>query len=169
MLASLPPNSRVLVLPADALVRGNVDVLLSLDLGDGAIAAREDVRRNRQNLATLVRRVSARQGLDWQAALKLLAVGYPRVGNGNVAFDPRVAVMASAALTKASWSDLAGPLIAVYGASWAEALNIVLAGQNRPLGTESVGNVALEGVEAGAPVLIGFAQSRLAPGLFTAA
>ena len=50
-----------------------------------------------------------------------------------------------------------------------EALNLVAAGRNRPLGPEAVGNVALEDVEPTAPVLIGFAQSRLSPGLFTAA
>jgi hypothetical protein len=166
VLASLPAGSRVLVLPPDAVVRGSVDALFAA-AGDAAIAAREDVRRGRRNLAVLLRRISARQGRDWRGALEVLAAGHRLIGHGRLPFDPRVAVVRTDGLRGAGWPELARPLIETYRATWAEALNVVLAGANRPLDASLAGNVALEDVDPAAPVLAGFTQARLSPALFT--
>jgi len=70
-------------------------------------------------------------------------------------------VIRPGALAETGWADLARGLVETYGATWVEALNVVAGGRFRPLPESLVGNVALEDVEGSAPVLIGFAQSRL--------
>lgn len=161
VLAALPERSQALVLPSDALVRGDLSRLLNLDLGEDAIAARADIRRSRRNHDATLRRISARQEADWQAALDLLAVAHARPGHEGPPFDPRVALVSATRLRAAGWEELAGALIGDYQASWAEALNITLGGQAVKLGTDDVVNVALEDIDEKAPIIIGFAQSRL--------
>lgn len=161
VLASLPAEARVLVLPSDALVRADLEPLFAADLGTEPIAARPDIRRNRQNRDALLRRISARQGPDWEGALRFLAATHGRAPHDAELFDPRVAVIRPGALADAGWADLARGLVETYGATWVEALNVVAGGRFRPLPESLVGNVALEDVEGSAPVLIGLAQSRL--------
>lgn len=169
VLASLPEGTRVLTLPPDALVRGPLETLFETDLGGAVVAARADVRRNRRNLAVLLRRISSRQGPAWSDALTLIAEGHRRIGHGHAPFDPRVAVLDISALAGSDWGRLARPLIETYGASWVEAMNVLLAGASEPLSPQMVGNAALEDVEGTAAVVTGLSQSRLPAAMFTRA
>jgi len=160
-LGSLPPGSRALLLPADAVVRGPLDALFEAELGGAAVAARDELRRGRQDLSTMLRRIAMRQARGWQDALALLAAAHARCGHGATTFDPRVAVLDADALRADGFSVLARELIEEFGASLGEALNIVLRGRRAPLAPSDVSNVALETPAPGATVIWGLSVARM--------
>ncbi|MDQ7991043.1 MAG: hypothetical protein AAGC63_09990 [Propionicimonas sp.] len=161
VLNSLPSGVRALLLPSDAVVRGPLEGLFEVDLAGAAVAAGDELRRGRQDLSTMLRRIATRQARGWQDALALLAASQARCGHGATAFDPRVSVVDPDALRAAGFATLARPLIEDFGASLGETLNIVLRGRRAALGPGDHGNVALETPAAGATVISGLSQARM--------
>lgn len=161
VLGSLPDGVRALLLPSDAVVRGPLDALFEVDLDGAAVATRDELRRGRQDLSTLLRRLATRQARGWQEALALVAAGHRRCRHGATTFDVRVAVVDPDALRAEGFTDLARPLIEDFGASLGEALNLVLRGRRAPLAAADHSNIALETPAPGATVISGLSQARM--------
>ncbi len=161
VLGALPDGVRALLLPSDAVVRGPLDALFAIDLAGAALAAREELRRGRDDLSTLLRRIAARQANGWREALALLAAGHAHCGHGSATFDPRVAVLDTTALAASGFTALSRNLIEDYGASLGEALNLVLRGRHARLAACDHATAALETPPAGATVISGLSQARM--------
>lgn len=168
VLDALPDGTRALVLSADTVLRGDPAALFGAVTSASGLAAEVDVRRNRLDLAGMIRRVSARQGDDWQRALRFAAAAHRRCGHGRQVPDARVCMIDPAALRSAGWSELAGELIESFGARFAEALALVVAGDFALLPEHSLTRVALERHDPDAVVLQGAGAARVPVGWLAA-
>ncbi|WP_298748894.1 hypothetical protein [uncultured Serinicoccus sp.] len=131
---SAPDARRVVVLPAAVLLPDDLSALFDVDLGGMPVAAPADPRRGRRQLAGLIRSLSSRQGDDAAGALELVAAASRDADVLRVPFDPVVLVADPAAL-RAAGLERVVPLMLRYGATFREALNIVLGGRWTVLST----------------------------------
>ena len=69
MLERTSRPQQTLVLTSDSVLSADSSVLFAAPTSSAGLAAQPDVRRNRQSLSVLIRRVSARQGADLCSAL----------------------------------------------------------------------------------------------------
>ncbi|MGC3994809.1 MAG: hypothetical protein QM779_11965 [Propionicimonas sp.] len=152
---------RALLLSRYARVTRDLSGLLGEAFGEDAVLARPDLRRNRGDVSSLLRRVSARQAQDWPAALTFLAGAHRLSGHGAQSFDTKGALVSLPRLEQAGWRRWARDLVETYGASWSEALNIVLAGRSRPLPPDVVTSIALETPDPSAAIVNGFRIAQL--------
>ena len=134
-LQSVPEARRVVVLPAPVLLPDDLSPLFDVDLGAMPVAAPADPRGSRRQLAGLIRSLSSRQGDDAAGALGLVAAASRDADVLRVPFDPVVLVADPAALRDAG-VDRVVPLVLRYGATFREALNIVLGGRWTELAPE---------------------------------
>ncbi|ANS78707.1 hypothetical protein SGUI_1311 [Serinicoccus hydrothermalis] len=116
---------RVLVLPAGVLLPDDLRPLLEHDLDGRPVAAPREPRGSRRLAVGLVRSLSSRQGDDAAGALDLLVAGSRRIDVLGAPFDP-VVLVADPALLRAAGAEEVVPLMLRYGATFREALNIVL-------------------------------------------
>ena len=161
VLNALPDGTRVLLLNADNVLRGDPTGLFGTATSPCGLAADPDVRRNRQSLSILIRRVSARQGDDWRRALRFAAAAHRRVGHDPRVPDARVCVIDVAALRAAGWTQLAGELIGTFGARFGEALALVTKGEFALLPAATQTRLGVEPYDPGALVLQGAGASRV--------
>ncbi|WP_298133304.1 hypothetical protein [Micropruina sp.] len=167
VLDALPDATRALVLTSDTVLRDDPAELFDAPTSAAGLAAELDVRRARQSLSVLIRRVSARQGDDPGRALAFVASAHRRCGHGRQVPDVRACVIDAGALRAAGWSDLAGELIGTYSARFAEAVAVVTAGDFQPLPSHALTRVALERHDPDAVVLLGAGAARIRPSTLT--
>lgn len=124
-------------LPAAALLRGDVGVLAGQGPGPGnMLAARDDQHLGRGSGFALLRRVASRQGKDNRKALQFTFAALGIHPSDFPTFDTNVMVADLRAMRTAGLSCQAMALIAVYGASFREALNAIVGAARRELPTE---------------------------------
>ena len=161
VVEALPDGTRALLLSSDSVLRKDPRSLFTAKVSTAGLAADVDVRRSRQSLTVLIRRVSARQGDDWRNALRFAAAAHRRCGHGHLVPDTRACVIDAAALRVAGWSELAGELIETFGSRFAEALALIVAGDFTPWPEHSLTRGALEQYDPEAVVLAGAGAARV--------
>ena len=161
VLAALPDHCRALVLTSDAVLRDAPNALFAAATGGDVLAADPDLRRNRQSLSVLIRRVSARQGADWQRALQFAATAHRRCGHGGIVPDTRVCVIDPVALRASGWSELAGELIGTFSARLSEALAVAIRGVFADLPAHAQTRLGVEPYDPEAVVLQGAGAARV--------
>lgn len=160
-LAALPDGTRALVLSSDTVLRGDPAALFVAPVSTAGLAASTEVRRGRQSLSVLIRRVSARQRDDWQRALRFAAAAHRRCGHGAEVPDTRVCIVDPAALRATGWAELAGELIGTFDARWGEALAVVGRGDFAELPSGALTRLGLEPYDPDAVVLQGAGAVRV--------
>ncbi|WP_281965697.1 hypothetical protein [Serinicoccus marinus] len=158
---------RVLVIPAAVLLPEDLQPLLDHDLQGEPVAAPRDPRGSRRLSVGLLRSLSSRQGEDAAGALDLIAWGSRRIDVLGAPFDPVVVVVDPAALGAAG-SDQVIPLMVRFGATFREALNMVLGGRWTPLPERWASIPHLQTPEPGAELLSYRVGARPWSGLTTA-
>jgi len=161
VLDALPNGARVLLLSADTVLRGDPTPLFDTATSTTGLAADLDVRRNRQSLSVLIRRVSSRQGDEWRRALQFAAAAHRRVGHGAWVPDSRVCVIEVEALQSAGWSALAAELIGTFDARFGEALAVVTEGRFEPLPDATQSRVGVQPHDPDALVVQGAGAARV--------
>ena len=161
VLDALPDGTRALLISADSVLTTDPSALLDAEPSRAGVAAELDVRRNRQSLSVLIRRISARQGDDWRAALRFATAAHRRCGHGAQVPDSRVCVLDVEALRACGWAELAAELIQGYDARFGEALAVVTRGEFAPLPAHSVTRVGVEAFDPAAIVVQGAAGARV--------
>ena len=161
VLNALPDHTRALMLSSDSVLRGDPMALFDAATSSSGLAADPDVRKNRQSLSVLIRRVSSRQGEDWRRALRFAAAAHRRSGHGARVPDTRVCVIDPAALRAAGWTELAGELIGTFDARLGEALALVTRGDFAPLPEHGQTRLGLEPYDPDAVLLQGAGAVRV--------
>lgn len=161
VLQAVPDGARVLLLSSDTVVRGALDPLFDAPVSAAGLAAAPDVRKYLRSLSVLIRRVSSRQGDDWQRALRFAAAAHRRCPHGATVPDVRACVIDVAALRASGWTELAGELTGTFDARISEALSIVTRGDYAPLPEHSFTRIAVERADPAALVVHGAASAKV--------
>lgn len=161
VLAAMPDATRVVLLNADSVLRGDISGLFETPTSAAGVAANPEVRRNRQSLSALIRRVSSRQGDDWRQALRFAAAAHRRCPHGAHVADARTCVIDVRALRAAGWAQLAPELIGTFGARFGEALAVVTRGDVAALPAHALTRLGVEPTDPQALLLQGAGAARV--------
>ena len=122
-------HERLIVVPAGAEVRADIAALAATDLGESAIAAKHDVRKNRSSGLTLMRRTASAFGDDHVGALKYVFASHAGMNEDFAPFDPQIAVLNPSALRRDGVAQRVLGLLSEVTIGYVDALQTVVRGR----------------------------------------
>ena len=134
--ALFPDHERLVVVPAAAEVAADVIELSGLGFGDGLIAAKHDVRKNRSSGLTLMRRIASGFGDDHAGALNFVFASHAGLNEDFIPFDPQIAVLNLDGLRRERVAEQVLGLLRDVRISYADAMQIAIGGRYTPIDIE---------------------------------